>query len=68
MGANPNRGVGVIPVYETWGEPVQSSYNKVEEVPGYISEYVQDKNVREKKYAEECVKMEKIKKKPAQDS
>ena len=55
-------GVGVVPVYETLGEPVPSSYNKVEEVPGYLSEYVKERNEGEKMYAEECVRMEKIKK------
>ncbi|KAF8429770.1 hypothetical protein EV426DRAFT_668483 [Tirmania nivea] len=53
---------GVVPVYETLGKPVPSSYNQVEEVPGYLREYVGERNEGEKRYAEECVRMEKIKK------
>jgi len=50
-------------VYETLGEPVPSSYNQVEGVPEYLNEYVKERNEGEKSYAEECVRMEKIKKK-----
>ena len=52
----------MVPVYETLGGPVPSSYNQVEEVPGYLDEYVKERNKGEKKYAEECVRMERIKK------
>lgn len=50
-------------MYETLGEPVPSSYNQVEGVPEYLNEYVKERNEGEKSYAEECVRMEKIKKK-----
>ena len=59
-------GEGVVPVYEALGEPVPSSYNQVEEVPEYLTEHVKERNKGEKKYAEECVRMEKIKKKAAE--
>ena len=52
---------GVLPVYEMVGEPVQSSYNKVTGVPGYIENFVKERNEREQKYAEEAIRMEKIK-------
>ncbi|KAF8448588.1 hypothetical protein BGX38DRAFT_1188649 [Terfezia claveryi] len=54
---------GVVPLHETLGEPVPGNYNQVEEVPGYLREYVKERNKGEKKYAEECVRMERIKKK-----
>ncbi|KAI1815916.1 hypothetical protein GGS20DRAFT_293737 [Poronia punctata] len=35
---------GVVPVSYRFGEPLGSGYNKVEEVPGYLKEYVGDTN------------------------
>lgn len=35
---------GVIPVYETFGEPVASDGNRLEEVPGHITEFIARKN------------------------
>ena len=59
--------VGVVPVYETLGEPVPNSNNKVEEVPEYLSEYIKERNGGEKRYAEECVRMEQVKKRVAEE-
>ncbi|KAL9070879.1 MAG: hypothetical protein Q9157_005672 [Trypethelium eluteriae] len=42
---------GVVPVQEVLGEPVGASYNKVEEVPGYLREYVRERNIEASKYA-----------------
>lgn len=35
---------GVLPMIETLGEPVASSYNKVKDVPEYVTDYRQDFN------------------------
>lgn len=35
-----NTWTGVVPVYETFGEPVPSATNKVKEIPEYIKSYV----------------------------
>lgn len=35
---------GVVPMKEVLGEPVASKYNRVEEVPGYVREFVEDWN------------------------
>ena len=40
----------MIPIYETMGEPVAGSYNRVK-LPEYVSEYVQDRSKDEKEYA-----------------
>lgn len=35
---------GVVPVYQTVGEPIASGYNRVTEVPGYIEEWRKEGN------------------------
>ncbi|KAF3936688.1 hypothetical protein ABW19_dt0200323 [Dactylella cylindrospora] len=42
---------GIIPMYQAFGEPQPSSYNRVEKVPAYIEKYVQEKGAEEKEYA-----------------
>ncbi|KAH8904442.1 flavin-nucleotide-binding protein [Coniochaeta sp. PMI_546] len=44
---------GVVPVYQTLGEPLASGYNRAE-VPGYIAEYVRDANEGAKEQALEA--------------
>lgn len=41
---------GVLPVYSSIGEPIPSSYNKVE-IPSHVSEFVKDYNNENKEYA-----------------
>ena len=35
---------GAVPVYEVYGKPIPGKNNKVEEVPKYITDYVEEKN------------------------
>jgi uncharacterized protein len=35
---------GVVPCWMEFGTPVPSSYNKVQKLPGYLKEWIQDKN------------------------
>jgi nitroimidazol reductase NimA-like FMN-containing flavoprotein (pyridoxamine 5'-phosphate oxidase superfamily) len=44
---------GVVPAYQTFGEPLASGYNRVE-VPGYLAEYVKDANEGNKEQALEA--------------
>lgn len=46
---------GVVPVWETFGDPVPSPANKVKEVPDYITRFVADKNDQNRRYAREAV-------------
>lgn len=46
---------GVVPVWETFGEPVPSDQNKVAEVPGYISAFVAAQNAGNRQYAEKAI-------------
>lgn len=41
---------GVLPIYSTVGEPIPTSYNKVE-VPSNVSDFVKDYNAENKDYA-----------------
>ncbi|KAL7924222.1 hypothetical protein ACQKWADRAFT_287646 [Trichoderma austrokoningii] len=41
---------GVLPIYSSVGEPIPTSYNKVE-VPSNISDFIKDYNQENKKYA-----------------
>ncbi|PGH11158.1 hypothetical protein AJ80_07260 [Polytolypa hystricis UAMH7299] len=43
---------GVVPVYETFGEPIPSPSNKVKEVPEHIRSYVDSTNESNRAYAE----------------
>lgn len=42
---------GVIPVVETFGEPVACATNEVEKVPQYLSSFVADTNAKNDEYA-----------------
>lgn len=42
---------GVVPVWETYGEPVASDDNKVGEVPEYIKTYIEKKNIENRELA-----------------
>lgn len=46
---------GVVPVWETFGEPIPSAENKVKEVPEYIASYVARSNDRNRTYAVDAV-------------
>ncbi|KAJ5232119.1 hypothetical protein N7468_005075 [Penicillium chermesinum] len=46
---------GVVPVWETFGEPVPSAENKVADVPEHIRSYIADKNTKNRAYAEGAV-------------
>ncbi|KAK0385242.1 hypothetical protein NLU13_7718 [Sarocladium strictum] len=43
---------GVIPIHQTYGDPIASSYNRVE-FPGYATEFIEESNKENK---EHCVK------------
>jgi nitroimidazol reductase NimA-like FMN-containing flavoprotein (pyridoxamine 5'-phosphate oxidase superfamily) len=43
---------GVLPVYEVIGEPVVGPYNRVQEVPEHVLNYIEDFNAERKGYAE----------------
>ena len=38
-------------MYETYGEPIPSSYNRVKEVPDYVLNHVKERSHEEKEYA-----------------
>jgi hypothetical protein len=40
-----------LQVYERMGEPVPSSYNKVQAVPEYIGKYIKTQNAEREEYA-----------------
>jgi nitroimidazol reductase NimA-like FMN-containing flavoprotein (pyridoxamine 5'-phosphate oxidase superfamily) len=42
---------GVVPVYETFGEPIPSVSNKVEGIPEYVTSYVTKMNEKNRDYA-----------------
>ncbi|EPS41513.1 hypothetical protein H072_4555 [Dactylellina haptotyla CBS 200.50] len=42
---------GIIPMYQAYGEPQESSYNRVKPVPEYIQNYVKETGETEKQYA-----------------
>lgn len=43
---------GVVPVWETFGQPISSPDNKVTEVPGHISSFIHGRNERNRADAE----------------
>jgi nitroimidazol reductase NimA-like FMN-containing flavoprotein (pyridoxamine 5'-phosphate oxidase superfamily) len=45
---------GVVPVYETLGEPVASASNRVAELPGYIRDYAEETTGGNRAYAGEA--------------
>ncbi|EOD46328.1 putative flavin-nucleotide-binding protein [Neofusicoccum parvum] len=42
---------GIIPAYEAFGEPVPSPYNRVQEVPSHIADFVRNENLNAKEFA-----------------
>ncbi len=46
---------GVVPVWETFGQPVPSATNKVEGVPEYMTSYIASMNAQNRDYAESAV-------------
>ena len=47
---------GVIPVWETFGEPVPSDHNKVEQVPTNITEFLSERKKANEEYAMKATK------------
>lgn len=45
---------GVLPVWQTFGEPVPSPHNRVE-VPEHISSFVKETNERNERYAKDAI-------------
>ncbi|KAJ9667143.1 hypothetical protein H2201_002663 [Coniosporium apollinis] len=45
---------GVVPRWEVLGEPVGSSYNRVEKVPEYLGSFVQEENERREREAKDA--------------
>ena len=43
--------IGVVPVWETFGQPIPSPVNKVEKVPEHISSYITKTNEKNETYA-----------------
>ncbi|KAJ5080871.1 hypothetical protein N7456_013581 [Penicillium angulare] len=46
---------GVVPVWETYGEPVASADNKVVQVPEHVTSYIAKKNAENRSYAEAAI-------------
>lgn len=46
---------GVVPVWESFGEPVPSDGNKVLDVPAHITSFIASKNAQNRAYAERAV-------------
>ena len=58
---------GVVPVYQTFGEPVAGPYNGVGEVPGYLEEYRVAANEDAKVGATEATREEVVKAKKVEE-
>lgn len=57
---------GVLPLYETFGEPVPGPYNEVKEVPEHVLAYRSSFNTENKAYAEAAARKDApVKKKEA---
>ncbi|ATY66696.1 FMN-binding split barrel [Cordyceps militaris] len=50
---------GVVPVHQVFGEPVPSSYNKVDKTPAYITEYAKETTKDNSEYAVNAIKAQK---------
>ncbi|KAL4896178.1 hypothetical protein BDV59DRAFT_172230 [Aspergillus ambiguus] len=48
---------GVVPVWETFGEPIPSPQNKVTEVPEYISSFISNANAQNQTYSNAAVQV-----------
>jgi nitroimidazol reductase NimA-like FMN-containing flavoprotein (pyridoxamine 5'-phosphate oxidase superfamily) len=46
---------GVVPTWTVYGEPVPSSYNKVQKVPGYMKEWIDAENKNGKQLAADAI-------------
>lgn len=46
-----NTWTGVVPMWETYGKPERSKYNRVENLPAHLTEYCEEENVEAEKYA-----------------
>jgi nitroimidazol reductase NimA-like FMN-containing flavoprotein (pyridoxamine 5'-phosphate oxidase superfamily) len=53
---------GVVPTWTAFGEPVPSSYNKVQRVPGYMREWIDEENVKGKVEAQRAIEQATTKK------
>ncbi|KAI1923153.1 hypothetical protein LOZ58_003162 [Ophidiomyces ophidiicola] len=49
--------VGVVPVFQTFGEPIPDAKNKVKEVPEHITSYIAKANERNERQAIDAVKV-----------
>ena len=49
---------GVVPVWETFGQPVPGPENRVKDVPEHIGVFVDSRNAQNRAYAEGAVKVE----------
>lgn len=49
---------GVVPVWETFGQPVPNPGNRVSTVPDHITSFIHGKNEQNRAYAERAVKVE----------
>ncbi|CAL5868530.1 uncharacterized protein PFLUO_LOCUS2756 [Penicillium psychrofluorescens] len=49
---------GVVPVWETFGKPIPSAENEVQEVPEYINSFIASKNTQNQALAEGAVKVQ----------
>jgi nitroimidazol reductase NimA-like FMN-containing flavoprotein (pyridoxamine 5'-phosphate oxidase superfamily) len=58
---------GVVPVYQTVGEPVPGAYNAVSQVPAYIGEWRKDTNDASREAAVEAATREVLPKKVRED-
>jgi len=48
---------GVVPVVETFGQPVASATNRVEKIPEYIASYVAETNAKSEEYAGKAARL-----------
>jgi nitroimidazol reductase NimA-like FMN-containing flavoprotein (pyridoxamine 5'-phosphate oxidase superfamily) len=46
---------GVVPIWQTFGEPVPSSYNEVKEVPEYLRSYITNTNETNQTHARSTI-------------
>lgn len=49
---------GVVPVWETFGQPVPSAENKITEVPEHITSFIANKNAQNRALAEGAIKVD----------
>ncbi|KAK2781932.1 hypothetical protein FQN53_000275 [Emmonsiellopsis sp. PD_33] len=49
---------GVVPAWQTFGEPVSAEGNRVEEIPAHVREYVKETNEKNKAYAYKAIGVE----------